>query len=133
MSTNTRTPVSAIGRDSRRGAVRLAAGSSALMAVIYLLIGLRIVEVIRTADDQPVFGFVAAAFFAALAAVLLRWQRPVVWALALANHLFVAYVYFDLAGERIPDFETWGLALRILQVPAILALGSLLLRSRRHG
>ena len=134
MTTDTRTPVSAIGRDSaRRGLVMLAAGSSALMAVIYLLIGLRMVEVIQPADEQPAFGLVAAAFFAGVAAVLIRWQRPIVWFLALANHMFVAYVYFDLASERMPDFEAWGLGLRVLQVPAILALGFLLFRSRHRG
>jgi hypothetical protein len=135
MSIDTRSPQTALGRPIRRRspAIVVAAASTAVMAVIYLLIGARIVEVIDPADDQPMFGFAAAGFFAALTVAVALIRRPVVWLSALAIHLFVVFVYFDLAPERVPHYETWGLALRLLQLPAIAALGwlSVARRDRR--
>jgi hypothetical protein len=132
MSIDTRSPQTALGRPIRRRspAIVVAAASTAVMAVIYLLIGARIVDVIDPADDQPMFGFVAAGFFAALTVAVALIRRPVVWLSALAIHLFVMFVYFDLAPERVPHYETWGLALRSLQLPAIAALGWLAVARR---
>lgn len=122
-----------VGSERSTLPIAIAAGSSAMMALIYLLIGLRVIEVIQPSDDQPEFGFAAAIFFAVLTAVVLRIRRPAVWLVAIAIHLFVAYVYIDLAGERVPDYETWGLILRGLQIPAVLALAWLTMnRNQRH-
>lgn len=133
MTADTHIPQGTVGRSERRRppAVLVAAGCSACMTVIYLLIGARLVDVIQPADDQPVFGFVAAGFFALLTAVLLLIRRPLIWLLALATHLFVVFVYVDLAPERVPHYETWGLVLRGLQVPAIVALGRLVTVDQR--
>lgn len=59
-------------------------------------------------------------------------RHPVVWLSALAIHLFVVFVSFDLAPERVPQCETWGLALRMLQLPAIAAQGWLSVAGRRE-
>ena len=126
MMTDTQTPP--LLRSERSIAVWLAAGSSALMSFVYLLIGLRVIEVIDPTEDQPAFGFAAAAFFALLTAVILAVRRPIVWLVAIAVHLFVAFVYVDLATERVPQYETWGVALRVLQLPAVVALAWLLAR-----
>jgi hypothetical protein len=116
-----------------RSALVIASVVSASMAVIYLLIGLRVIEVIEPADDQPGFGLVAAAFFAGMAILIASIRRPIVWMVAMTMHLFVAFVYFDLAVDRVPQYETWGLALRALQIPAILALGWLAVHRSRYS
>lgn len=122
---------------ARENGVRLAAlaaaGFSAVMAVIYLLIGLEVITVLDPPDDQPQFGLIAAGFFLAVAVVLLTVRRRWVWIVLAGVQLFVAFTYVNLAGERIPEYEAWGIALRVLQIPIIVALAWLILRAPRGG
>ena len=123
-------------RDRANGssiALYLAAGLAALIAMVYLLIGLRVLEVIKPTDDQPAFGFVAAGFFLLLAVVLLAFRRRTVWVIAALIQPFIIFVYFNLASEREPSYELWGITLRVLQVPLVLALVYLLVGRRTIG
>jgi hypothetical protein len=114
-----------------RPAVYLAAGFCLLIAAVYLMIGLRVVTVIQPSDDQPAFGFIAAAAFVGFAVLLLAVRRRIVWIALAAVQVLVAFTYFDLAAERVPAFEPWGIALRILQIPVLVALGYLIIRAPR--
>ncbi|MBZ0289564.1 MAG: hypothetical protein K8I30_18220 [Anaerolineae bacterium] len=105
----------------------IAAGLSALTAVIYLLIGFNIVTVLNTPTDQ-VFGF-PAAIASVLGAVLLIWlDRRIVWILGAAFQVFVIYMYFNLAGQRSPDYEFWGVLLRVPQLIILVTLAYLSIR-----
>ena len=42
--------------------------------------------------------------------------------------LFVYWAYFDISKTRTPPFETWGIALRIIQIPLLVCLAYLALR-----
>ena len=53
----------------------------------------------------------------------------------IASAIFVALVvamYFGVAAQRVSQFETWGILLRVLQLPLVLLLGWLGLTSP-HG
>jgi hypothetical protein len=117
-----------IDRD-RRIIRYIAAGLSALTAVIYLMIGFNMVTVLDTPTDQ-VFGFPAAIAYV-LGAVLLVWlDRRIVWILGAAFQVFVIYMYFSLAGQRSPDYEFWGVLLRVPQMIVLVTLAYLAARWR---
>lgn len=129
----TRRPASGETADrTSRLAVSVAAGLCLLIAAVYLMIGLRAVTVIEPSDDQSVFGFIATAAFVGFALLVLAVRRRIVWIGLAATQVLIAFVYFDLASERVPAFEPWGVALRILQVPLLVALGYLIVRSPRR-
>jgi hypothetical protein len=114
--------------DGERRIIRyIAAGLSAITAVIYLMIGFNIVSVLDTPTDQ-VFGFPAAIAYA-LGAVLLVWlDRRIIWILGAAFQVFVIYMYFNLAGQRSPDYEFWGVLLRVPQLIVLVTLTYLTVR-----
>jgi hypothetical protein len=89
------------------------------------------VTVIEPSDDQPVFGLIAAAAFIGFAVLLMAVRRRIVWIALAAVQVFIAFTYFDLAAERVPDFEPWGIAVRVLQIPLVVALAYLIARGPR--
>lgn len=109
-----------------RRTVRLGAAALAgLMAGIYALIGLGVARVVAAADDPgflAVFGAMAASAFAAWAVVLVATDRRWLWGIATLFQLFVYWGYFAVAPDRTPAFEPWGIALRVIQLPLVLAL-----------
>ena len=118
--------------DTRAAIRHTAAVIAGVVALIYLLIGLQVVTVIDVPSDQPAFALPAAVVFGALAVLLAISDRRVVW---IASAIFVALVvamYFGVAAQRVPQFETWGILLRVLQLPLVLLLGWLGLTSP-HG
>jgi hypothetical protein len=106
----------------------VAAGLSALTAILYFLIGLRVVTVLDTPEDQTVFGLIAGGGFLVGAVVLLVVQRRAVWIVGTLGLAFVIFTYFDLASERSPQFETWGILIRIVQGIMLLVLAYLAIR-----
>lgn len=88
----------------------------AVIALIYLLIGLQVVTVIDEPSEQTAFGLIAAGAFAAGGVILARSKSRIVSALGAVMVAFVVFTYFSLAPERSPQFEIWGIALRVLQV-----------------
>ena len=103
----------------RRMVQRLAFVFCLVIAAIYFLIGLRFIEVIDNPDDQVVFGTIAGVAFVVGGLILLRWDRRWLWVTGTVIQLLIAYVYFDLASQRDPAFEQWGILLRILQIPLV--------------
>ena len=106
----------------RRGAA-LAAGA---MAAIYYLIGLGVLHIGGSSSgemvDLGVFGGGAGTAFLALALLFAFTDRRWLWVLALIFQLWVYVIYVAVSGTREPPFELWGITLRVLQVPVILAL-----------
>ena len=119
----------------RRQRVRyFAAALAAVASLIYLLIGLRVVSVIQNPDEQVGFGFAAGAGFAVGALLILSVDQRSLWVAGTVLQGLIIFMYFTLAVERIPEFEVWGILLRVVQVPLMVTLAYLAIgpRSRRN-
>lgn len=104
---------------------------AAAVALVYALIGFEVLYVGETAPGDPSllwFGVPAALAFAFGAVVVLASERKLLWALGAAFQVFVIWAYFDVAPQRTPPFEPWGILLRVPQVAILLALSYLLVR-----
>ena len=111
-----------------RPAIRyFAAALAALMTIIYFLIGFNIVSVIAKPEDQ-IFGIFAGVAFALGMVLLVATDRRVLWILGAVFQIFVFYTYFSLAPQRVPTYEIWGVLLRVIQIPLLIALAYLALR-----
>jgi hypothetical protein len=106
--------------------------AAAVMAGIYVLIGLGVLHVgtstaSGTEDPNFMFGFgmgAGAAFaLGALLLVLTDW-RPL-WLLGFVFQVLVYATYVSVSSQREPPFEVWGITLRIVQVPLMLSLAYL--------
>lgn len=105
-----------------------AAAIAALIAVIYFLIGLRVL-IVLDGDGNQIFGLFASVAFAFGAGLLLATDRRILWTLGAILQVFVIVTYFNLASQRTPTFEVWGLLLRAIQLPLLAALAYLALRA----
>ena len=116
--------------EPRRRLVRfLAALGAVAVALAYVLIGLDVITVVddqAAADPTPLF--VAAALFAALAALLVTWSPRPVLAAGAVLQLVVIFGYLLISTERSPAFEAWGLGVKALQVALFVALLALILQ-----
>jgi hypothetical protein len=107
------------------------AGLAATMAVIYYLIGLGVLDVGGSGDQQAgllVFGVLAGSAFLLGAVLLARFDRRWLWITGALFQVFVYWAYIDISKSRTPPFETWGILLRIIELPLLLALVYLALR-----
>ncbi len=111
-----------------------AAAVAAIMAAIYFLIGLGVLDVGGTDSDRAflwVFGALAGGAFLLGAALLLAVDRRWVWVAGLIFQVFVYWAYVDVSKTRTPPYETWGITLRVIQLPLLVALGYLAVRGSR--
>jgi hypothetical protein len=117
----------------RRRQVRLvAAALSAACAVIYVLIGLGLIYPTAPNDQGMLaFGGLAGGAFALGAGLLLTIDRRAAWILGAALQVLAIVAYFQVAPQRTPPFEPWGISLKVLQVGILAAL--LYLIARRQG
>jgi hypothetical protein len=116
----------------RRTIRYVAAAVSTAMAVIYFLIGLGVLDVLASASDRDfllVFGGAAGGAFLLGGFLLVAFDRRWLWVVGAIFQVFVYWAYFDVSKTRDPAFETWGITLRIIQVPLLLALTYLALRA----
>ena len=111
--------------DTRTTVRHTAALLAGVVALIYLLIGLQVMTVIDNPADQAAFALPAAVVFGGLAGLLAVADRRVVWAAAAVFVGLVILMYFGVAPRRSPAYETWGILLRLLQVPLVALLGYL--------
>lgn len=110
---------------SRTTIRHVGAAVAALMAAIYFLIGAGVLQVVTPNDDPGflfVFGASAGGAFLLGALLLMRFDRRWLWMLGAAFQVFVFWGYFSVAPDRTPAFEPWGITLRIVQVPLLIAL-----------
>jgi len=104
---------------------------AAVMATIYYLIGLGVLTVGTSATGDMdrngmfVFGFMAGSAFLLGAILLGLFDRRWLWVTGLVFQLFVYAMYMAVAPNRNPQFEVWGITLRIIQLPLLLALAYL--------
>lgn len=113
---------------ARRRMIRYAAaGLAAVTAVLYLLIGLHLITVLDGNADQT-WGLAPAAAYALGAALLVGYDRRLVWILGALLQVFVIYTYFNLAAQRSPAYEVWGIAIRVVQFSLLAVLAYLATR-----
>ena len=118
----------------RRQRVRtFAAAMAACASFIYFLIGLRVVSVIQNPEEQVGFGFAAGAGFAVAALLILSVDQRSLWVAGAVLQVLIIFMYFILAAERVPEFEVWGILLRIVQVPLLVAVTYLAIRPGGHA
>lgn len=107
---------------ARRRTLRyVAAALAALTAVIYLLIGVNVLTVLDTPADQ-IFGLFAFCGYALGVFLLLAYDRRPIVILGAVFQVFVIYQYFNLASQRSPTYEVWGIVLRVIQAVLLLTL-----------
>jgi hypothetical protein len=104
-----------------------AAALTALIAALYVLIGFNVLTVLDAPGDQS-FGFFAGAGYGLGMILLLSVRQRWVWMLGAVLQVFVMYTYFNLAVDRSPAYETWGIVLRVAQGLVLVALLYLALR-----
>ena len=116
---------------ARRGIRYLAAAIAAGCAVVYCAIGLGLIYPPRGREvGLLVFGISAALMFALGAVLLLRTDRRMVLVLGALFQAFAIAMYFQVSGQRDPQFEIWGLSLKVAQAVILLALVVLLWPAR---
>jgi hypothetical protein len=116
--------------DTRAAVRHTAALLAGFVALIYLLIGMQVMTVIDNPADQAAFALPAAVVFGGLACLLAVTDRRAVWAAAAVFVGLVILMYFGVAPRRSPQYETWGIVLRLLQLPLVALLGYLAVRPR---
>jgi hypothetical protein len=107
--------------------VRWAAAVLALAnAVVYALIGAGVLSVVNGAPGpRPgliVFGVLAGGAFLLGAVLLMRFDRRVLWMVGAAFQAFAIAAYFNVAPQRVPPYEVWGLSLKVAQAVLLVAL-----------
>lgn len=114
LETRPRTPP--IAADRRPLIRRTAAGIAVLIALIYFLIGFQLVAVLEDTSEQTAFGLIAGGAFVIGAALILAFDRRWLWTMGTLAQLLIIWTYFNLADQRAPDYEFWGMSIRVLQV-----------------
>jgi hypothetical protein len=108
--------------DRRKRVRYFAAAMAGVTSLVYFLIGFGAVTVLENPQDQTVFGLIAGAAFLAATMILLFFDSRVLWGLGALAQAFIIFTYFNLAPEREPSFEVWGILIRVAQA---LLLGAL--------
>jgi hypothetical protein len=118
---------------SRHRVRYVAAAASATMAIIYALIGLRILDIGggTTPDhvDVGLFGGAAGGAFLFLSFLLVLTDRRWLWIPALIFQVYVYAIYIGTSGIRVPPYEIWGIAIHVVQIPLLVALVYLSVRA----
>ena len=118
---------------SRRSVRNFAAAVSAVTALLYALIGVGMLTVVEpgTSDegDMLAFGLPAAGAFLVGALLLVLFDNRLLWLLGAILQVIVLVGYVAMAGIRTPQFEAWGILIKVTQLVLLGALAFLVLRS----
>lgn len=104
---------------------RLAIATSALTAVLYLLVGFELLYVGESTSGADAgllgFGLMTAGTFAVATVLLAVLPHRWVWIVVAVLNALVIVGYFALAGARTPPFEWSGLLIKAVQLVTLLA------------
>ncbi len=114
--------------DHRRKLRYGAAVLAGVTAMIYLLIGFCVVSVIEAACADQIFGTFAAVAYLLGMVLLLTLDNRLLWGLGALFQLMVIFMYFNLAAQRTPAYEVWGILLRVVQLVLLAVLVYLAMR-----
>jgi len=104
------------------------AALAAVTAVLYFVIATEGVTVIDANDEPDVVFLIAGLLFLTGGLAMMRLDRRLYTWLFAAFDAFVIFAYFQVAVDRTPAYEVWGVTLRIPQVLLLAALLYLALR-----
>jgi len=110
-----------------RWRVRLAGAALAFAnAVVYALIGMGVARVVEDAAGAgvslAVFGAMAGTAFLLGAALLVALDNRPAWLVGAAFQLFAIVAYVDVAPQRTPAYEPWGIGLKVAQAALLVLL-----------
>ena len=97
-------------------------------AALYFVIATPAVTVVDGNDEPNVVFLIAGMLFLIGAAVVMRWDRRLYMGLFAGFDAFVLLAYFQVAPDRTPSFEVWGMTLRVPQVILLVLLVYLVVR-----
>lgn len=105
---------------------RLIAAVAAWAAgVLYVLVGLGVLEIGRAVDpgaqDLLVFGIAAGVSQVVVGVVLLAARGRAALLLVVGFETLVVLMYVAVASVRIPAYEVWGLTIKALEIVTIVA------------
>jgi hypothetical protein len=133
MNTNTlQTGIKPASETSGTGQMRqqiriVAAIASAATTLMYLLIAFHVVAVVQPYADQT-WAFAPAAAYALGTALLVVFDRRLLWVLGAVLQVLVIAMYFNVAPQRTPAFEVWGILIRVAQFILLGTLAYLVMR-----
>jgi hypothetical protein len=113
----------------------VAAALCAAVAGAYYLIGAGVITVAEATEDGVdlvAFGVGAGTVFALGAVLLLVTDHRPLWAVGAVLQVGIVAMYLNVASQRTPAYEAWGISLRVAQV-VILGLLAYLALQPRHG
>lgn len=100
----------------------LATALAAMTAILYFIIATEGVTVVHGDDEPNVVFLIAGLLFLAGGLAVVWLDRPLYTWLFAAFDAFVIFAYFQVAVDRTPAYEVWGVTLRIPQVLLLAAL-----------
>jgi hypothetical protein len=105
----------------------MAALLSAFSSVVYFLIGFGMLRVLEGEGGPSLayFGLPAGAAFALGVYLLLARDNRVLWLVGAAFQLFAIVTYFEVAPQRTPSYEVWGVLLKVAQSLTLVLLAYL--------
>lgn len=96
---------------------------SGITSFLYLLIGVNAASLGGISrEEQRSFGLPASAVFAGGAVVAAVWDVRWIWIVGTVGLALIIGMYFSLASQRDPRYETWGILIRAVQVPLLVVL-----------
>lgn len=121
----------------RRGR-RLAIALSGVTAILYAFIATNVITVLQGPSDevataQLAFAAPAAALYVVGMVVLVRSDRRWLWAGGAFLQIAIIGMYFNVAPQRTPPFEVWGIAIRVVQLALTVTLVYLVVRAPLPG
>jgi len=93
---------------------------------VYALIGMGVARVVEDAAGAgvslAVFGAMAGTAFLLGAALLVALDNRPAWLVGAAFQLFASVAYVDVAPQRTPAYEPWGIGLKVAQAALLVLL-----------
>ncbi|HET9521848.1 MAG TPA: hypothetical protein VFO73_12435 [Candidatus Limnocylindrales bacterium] len=118
---------------SRRTVRNFAAAVAAVTALLYALIGVEVLTIVQPGTNEEgdllMFGLPAAGAFLIGALLLVLFDNRALWALGAILQVLVIVAYFAFAGVRTPQFELWGILIKVSQLALLGALVWLAIRA----
>jgi hypothetical protein len=107
----------------------VAAGAAVASAALYYLIGFGVLDIGGAANGEATdllgFGLTVGTVFLGAGAVIWFIRNRLILALVGLVDAAVVIGYFAMASLREPPVEVWGLAIKVLQVAALVGIGAL--------
>jgi hypothetical protein len=112
----------------------VAIGASVVAAVLYLGIGLGLLDIGEAAEPNDPglfeFGAMMAAVFGATAVLLWLVRSRILWIAVAVVQVIVLLGYVAAASYREPAFELWGIAIKVAQAVVLVAMVYLIAHAR---